>query len=121
MLGNTISMTIGGVGKTFTLIKSGDYDTEYYLREATLEYRVKIRHSKAKNLADGNPVQQDRHNVEVTRKTFATSTTPEYVDRTYHVWQVDPGRSGVDICAGLDGWETATSNAKLTAMEGWES
>lgn len=121
MLGNTVSLTIGGAVKTLTLIKSGDYDAEYYLREATVEYRMKVRHSKARNISSNNAVQQDRHNVEITRLTFATSTTPEYIERSYHVWQLDPGRSAVDLCAALDTWETATSNAKLTAVEAWES
>lgn len=121
MLGNTIALTIAGVAKTLTLIKSGDYDTEYYLREATLEYRMFIRHSKAKNASSENPSQQDRHNVELQRIIFATSTTPKKVQKTYSVRQLDPGDTVVDLANALASWEVASSNAKLTAMENWES
>lgn len=117
MLGNTIVLTIAGASKTLTLINNDSYGSEYYLRESLQELRMKIRHSKA----NVNGVVYDRHNVELTRIVFASSTTPEYVDKTYSVRQAQPGRTTVDLAAAVDAWETATSNAKLTAMENWES
>lgn len=117
MLGNTIALTIAGASKTLTLINNDSYGSEYYLRESTQEFRMKIRHSKAKV----NSVSVDRHNVELTRLVFATASTPEYEDKTYSVRQCVPGRTTVDLASAVDAWETATSNAKLTAMENWES
>lgn len=117
MLGSTIGLTIGGASKTLTLINTDNYASEYYLREATQEFRMKVRHSKA----SGKNGDQDRHNVELVRKVFATATTPEYVEKTYSVRQADPGRTTVDLAAAIDAWETASTNAMLTKMENWES
>jgi hypothetical protein len=118
MLGDTISITISGATKVFTKIRFDDYATEYLLRESLVEYRVKVRHTKA---ADPNKVSQDRHNVELTQTTFATSTLPEYTEKAYFVMQANPGRSTVAMIAGLMAWATASSNANLTKLEGWES
>ena len=117
MLGNTIGLTIGGSAKTLTLINQDSYGSEYYLRESTQEFRMKIRHSQAK----GNNGMQDRHNVELHRRVFVTSSTPEYNDKDYRIRQIDPGRTSVDLAAALDAWEVASSNAMLTRMEGFES
>jgi hypothetical protein len=119
MLGNTVVLTIGGVAKTLTLVNTGtDYTGEYYLREATQEFRFKVRHSKV-NGAGQAPA--DRHNAELVRTVFATTTTPEYVDKAYFVFQASPGRTAVDMMSAIAVWGTATSNANLTKLEGWES
>lgn len=118
MLGDTISITISGSAKVLTKIRFDDYATEYLLRESLVEYRMKVRHTKA---ADPNKVTQDRHNVELTLTTFATSTTPEYTEKFYFVTQANPGRSSVPLAAGLMAWATASTNANLTKLDGWES
>lgn len=118
MLGSTIALTIGGSAKTLTLINQDGYGSEYFLREATQEFRMKVRHS---NASDPNKVVQDRHNVEIVRRVFATSTTPEYNDKLYFVMQALAGRTTVDLAAAVFAWGTATSNAKLTQLENWES
>jgi len=117
MLGNTQVLTIAGSAKTLTLINQDQYGAEYYLRESTQEFRMKIRHSYAK----GDNGQQPRHNVELTRVVFATATTPKYIDKDYRVRQADDGRSTVDLAAALNAWEVASTNAMLTRMEGFES
>jgi len=120
MLGNTMALTIGGVAKTLNYIgqsANDPYSGEYVLAESTQEFRAKVRHTRAKS----NNGLQNRHNVELTRTVFATSTTPEYIDKMYYVLQADPGRSAIDLAAGLFAWSTATSNAMMAKLEGWES
>lgn len=117
MLGDTITITIAGSAKVLTKIRFDDYATEYLLRESTCEYRVKVRHTNA----NVDSVQQDRHNVEFTFTTFATASLPEYVEKMYFVMQANPGRSTVAIAAGVMAWATASTNAVLTKLEGWES
>lgn len=118
MLGDTLTVTISGVAKVLPKIKDGTYDSEYLLRESLVEYRAKVRHS---NAADANKVTQDRHNVELTVRTFATSSTPEYNDKVYFVLQANAGRSVAAIAAGLFNWAIASSNAQMIKLEGWES
>jgi len=118
MLGDTLSVTISGSAKVLPKIKDGTYDSEYLLRESLQEYRAKVRHSNAK---DTNGVVQDRHNVEFTVKVFATSSTPEYIDKMYFVLQSNAGRSVAAIAAGVFNWAIASSNAQMIKLEGWES
>lgn len=117
MLGNTVALTIAGSSKTLTLINSDSYGSEYYLRESLQEYRFKVKHSKVKT-KNGSV---DRHYAELIRTVFATATTPEYEDRTSMSFSALPGRSSVDLASGLAGWGTASSNANLTKLDGWES
>lgn len=118
MLGDTLTVTISGVAKVMPKIKDGTYDSEYLLRESLAEYRAKVRHS---NASDSNDVVQDRHNVELSVKTFATATTPEYSEKVYFVLQANPGRSVAAVAAGLFNWAIASSNAQMIKLEGWES
>jgi len=118
MFSDTMALTVAGVAKTLTRINQDGYGAEYLLRESTLEYRVKIRHG---NASDPNKVTQDRHNVEITRRVFATATTPEYNDKVYYVDQILAGRSAADLAKAIFDWSTASSNANLLKLEGWES
>lgn len=44
--GATITVSYGGANKVLNRINQDNYGSEYYLREATIDYRMKIRHSK---------------------------------------------------------------------------
>lgn len=118
MLGDSIVLTISGSAKTLVKINQDAYASEYLLRESTQEFRMKVRHT---NASDPNKVVQDRHNVEVTQKVFATTTTPEYNDKAYFVLQSLAGRSVSPLAAALFTWGTASSNAQLLKVENWES
>lgn len=74
--GATLTITVNAVAKVLNRINQDNYGSEYYLRSSLDEYRVKIRHSKDSPNASGQVY--DRHNVEVTRTVFATTTVPQY-------------------------------------------
>lgn len=84
--GATLTLTVNSVAKVLNRINQDNYGSEYYLRSATDEYRVKIRHSKEAPAADGS--RFDRHNIEVTQTVFATGSTPEIVRQFYLVGRV---------------------------------
>lgn len=84
--GSTLTLTVNSVAKVLNRINQDNYGSEYYLRSATEEYRVKIRHSKESANKDGKV--PDRHNVEVTHTIFATSTVPAIVRQAYLVVRI---------------------------------
>jgi hypothetical protein len=77
MLGDTITITLGGTGgtdKVLNKINSGqDFSSTYLLREATQEFLATVSHSK-----NG---KRDRHFVKVTQTIFATDPDEEDVIR----------------------------------------
>lgn len=75
----------GAGNKTLQLINQDSYGSEYYLREATVAYRCKIRHTKEAVLKDGR--RYERHNVELTKTIFATSTVPAFDQQAYLIFR----------------------------------
>jgi hypothetical protein len=99
----TINLTIGGDPKALLLIEEGNYSSEYLLKESTAEYRLKIRHSKEKAPPGG--VAMDRHNVDLTVRTYPTALLPNgSTDNAYVVIRSNPNSDGsvaVDIAGVL--------------------
>lgn len=110
--------TINSVGKTLVKINQDKYSSEYLLRETDAEYRAKIRH----NVTTRDGVKYDRHNVEITKTIFATSTDPEYQERAYVVFENLPkDDEATYVPDALAAWLQASAGANLTALVGWES
>lgn len=124
MLGETLTLPLAAGDKVLPLINSGkEYGSEYYLRESLVSYRVQIRHSTFAK----SGVDYDRHNVTVTKKTFATANAPEFDHVVSMTHSVRPGDTFVELINALCGWlETsvnvkAASNANAIKLLGWES
>lgn len=119
MLGDTLTITVNSVAKTLTKINQDSYSSEYLLKEATGEYRLRVRHSKEK--AVPGQVQFDRHNVELTRTIYATATVGQIVRQSYIVIRNPADSAVTDVqyeTAALTGFLSATNIGKLY---GWES
>lgn len=79
MLGDTITITLGGSGgsaRVCSKINQDAYSSEYLNRNATDEVRVKVRHSR-ENAKLGELYPVERHNVLITQTVFSTPTTDE--------------------------------------------
>jgi len=114
----TQAVTFAGGSKTLVKVNQDSYSSEYYLRDSTDEYRMKIRHTKSLQ----NGVSVDRHNVEITQTTFAVpGTSPEVTQKAYFVFEAPPANIAVTPMSGLCAWATATSNEALTNLMGWQS
>lgn len=88
-IANPLVVTINAVEKSLAKINQDNYGSEYYLREATQDFRVKIRHQKENQAKNGNLF--DRHNVELTQTIFATEAgTPDNVIQVYVVLRGRP-------------------------------
>jgi len=114
MIGNTITIN-NGAAKVLTLIKEGDYSSEYLLKDTLSEFRLNIRHSKTK-------AGQDRHNVELVENVYPTEAIPAGRTRKfYFVIENDVDDLSVaNVDAMLD-LGIATANAFLNQLMGWQS
>jgi len=68
MLGDSITITLGGAGGTAKILKkinNEGFASQYLLREAAVEYAMKVAHSK-----NGT---RDRHYVEIKETTFGAT------------------------------------------------
>lgn len=117
---NPLVITVNSVAKSLPKINQDNYGSEYYLREATEDYRVKIRHSK--EAAQKNGSQLERHNVELTRTIFAASTDErDVVLQTYTVIRCEKSSDLTKL-----GHTQAALNGLLTAgvvsdLAGWQN
>lgn len=118
MFGDTLVLPQVGGDITLNKINQDGYTSEYLFRTSLVSYTAKIRHSKVK-AKDG--VMYDRHNVEVTKVTFAASPVPEYYVKMYFVMEMRPDFQDVILTDAVMDWGILTANANLTKLTGWES
>lgn len=111
--GTTLTLTINAVAKVLNRINDSEkYSSEYLLRTATEEYRVKIRHSQ--EAAKGvSPLLRgiDRHNMEISHTIFATATTPQIFRQFYTVIRCSPGDDPAVISLFAQGAAAYAGNA----------
>ena len=119
MLGDTISVTIGGTARVLSKINQDQYASEYYLKIATGEYRLRIKHSKDRVSNGSTP--RDRHVITLSEKVYPTPTSVE-LNRQSQITIVgafldDPGIQA-DNLVGLEAYLTKANAVKLI---NWES
>jgi hypothetical protein len=118
--GATLTVTVNSVAKVLNRINQDNYGSEYYLRSATDEYRMKIRHSKEATQSDGRAF--DRHNVELTHTVFATSTDPQVVRQIYVVYRVLSNDDLTDAGYLFDGYVNYLDSATVQGdLLTWQS
>lgn len=119
MLGDTFVLPQVGGDITLKKINQDGYSSEYLFRDATNQYRVRIRHTKT-NATSTRP-SYDRHNVEVVQTIFAAGDVAEYERKFYFVLELKPGDTSVALADAMADKVIASSNALLVALVGWES
>lgn len=119
MLANTLVLPLSSGNVTMVKINQDMYSSEYLFRDATSQYRARIRHTKttAKN---GRPAY-DRHNFEVVQTVFASGEVAEYERKFYFVIEHLPSDTSVVLTDGVADLCIATANAFPIALLGWES
>lgn len=81
---NPLVISVNSVNKTLAKINQDNYGSEYYLRESTGEYRVKIRHSYESAVVGSGRVH--RSNFDLTYTIFSTTAgVPDNVRQVYCV------------------------------------
>lgn len=123
MLGDTLTVTVGGSGGT-ARVCSRTADNKpgqetYIWRDATQEIVARVRHTE-ESLKQGQPYAMQRHNVEFTWTVFATPTTTEKVRQAYLVLRNqkdDDLVAIVDIVEALAFWLSASNIGKIAVGE----
>jgi hypothetical protein len=123
MLGTSITLTVNGNAKVLPQIKEQDFSGEYYLQEATEDWRLKVSHTKqAANKLTG--VVYNRHVIDFTQTTYAVpGVSPEVQKRVYTTFVLKDGDvpTTVYLGAALSVYLAASTNAAMTKILGWES
>jgi hypothetical protein len=125
MLGSTLTVTLdgsGGTAKTLPLINQDGYSSEYFLDEATVQWRAKVRHSKDSVKAGSQPF--DRHTVTFQRFTKPTEIAP--LGRTTEIImtiRTDPNETQSDVIDVSEAMSFYMVKAGGIAAKllGWES
>lgn len=124
MIGNSITLDPGSGPVDLALINEGGYSSEYLFRDATVDTRINIRHSKEK--ASGTQVQMDRHNVTVTQTFAPTTPFPEgHSVQASITLRIPPTESIAvlsDLLTGLVTWMAdGTPTINQDRVLNWES
>lgn len=119
MIGETVTVTINSVPWTLNRINQDSYASEYFARTAIEEVTMRIRHTN-ENAALGK-LPMERHQIDLSRKVYATATVPE---KTYQVYTVLRMPKGADpelleqVASALCAFESA---AIIDKVVGWQS
>lgn len=125
MLGSTLTVTLdgsGGTAKALPLINQDGYSSEYFLDEATVQWRAKVRHSRD-NVRAGTQ-NFDRHTVTFQRFLKPTADIP--LGRTTEVIftiRADPNEVGADVIdlAEAMSFYMVKAGGISAKLLGWES
>jgi hypothetical protein len=112
-------ITVNAVAKSLNKINQDGFGSEFLFRDATTEYRAKVRHSTQKPNADG--LVYERHNFEVVRKTFATTGVPEKTETFYFVSVRLAEQTDEYLPNAIAALMVASSSAFMTQLHTWQS
>lgn len=111
-------VTVNSVAKSLARINQDQYGSEYFLREAAQEFRLKIRNS---SYTDTNKVLTDRHNMEFTNTVYSTLTTPKLVRKTYSVFEHARNDTDAAVLQGFNGFIAFNTSAAIQKLLNYES
>nr|UJQ85129.1 MAG: putative coat protein [Leviviridae sp.] len=93
---NPLVITVNGSAKNLPKINQDNFGSEYYLREATQEFRVKIRHAWEAGVTGSGKIH--RSNVDVTHTVFSvTPGVPDNVRQVYTVVRNGKNDAAADV------------------------
>nr|URG16512.1 MAG: coat protein [Leviviridae sp.] len=120
-LGDTVTLTVGASDKVLTKINGpNNYASEYLLKEADRQFRVRVRHTQTKGGKNGAPAY-DRHNFEVVETVYATESVPEHYRKAYFVFELLPTDVVVTLPDAMADLIIANANELLDELTDWKS
>lgn len=120
MFADQITITINAVAKVLNRINQDTYSSEYFLRTATDDFRLKLRHSTYVNKLTTKTV--DRHTAELTQTVYAVApTTSNTIRKAYSVLENERA-DGVTDPLNFDlGFVGFFNSANITKLINYES
>jgi hypothetical protein len=107
-----------GGTKTLVWINQDNYGSEYYLLEATQDFRVKIRHTR--ETAGKGKIALERHNVELTQTIFSTvDGVPDTVLQVYAVVRNSRTTAAADVAKLGDALTSFMDNTHIQDLVAW--
>lgn len=121
MFSDTITITINAIAKVLNRVNQDGYGSEYFLRETTGSFRLKLRNSTYTDKTRG-AIKVDRHNIELVETVFAVAPAVYSTIRKYYSVlendQTDTVVASAKFAAGVTGFQ---SEANFTKLLNWES
>lgn len=99
-------------------IKEQDNASVFRVQNSVSRSVLQVRHTVVS--AKGSEPAKDRHNVELVKTTFASGAVAEYSEKVYFVMENIQSSTSVEMANALCTWLTATANANLTKLVGWQ-
>lgn len=118
MFADPITITVNSVAKALVRINQDSYGSEYFLREALQEWRLKIRNTSYTNSA-GQLV--DRHNFEFVNTVYATASAPSIVRKIYSVFENFRSDTAADPLQAFNGFVGFMTSANIQKALNYES
>ena len=120
MFTDTLTITINAVAKVLNRINQDGYSSEYFLREADGEFRLRLRNSSYVDKARGGK-KVNRHNVELVHSLYpvAPAIYPT-IRKDYAVIEDDTGdviATAAKTAAGTFAFLTEANVTKLLNFE----
>lgn len=123
MFADNLTITINAIAKVLVRINQDKYSSEYFLREATGEFRLRIRNTSytaTDNQRKG--VLVDRHNVEFSHTLYPVApATTAVVKKMYTVLENQQGDTLIDVSKFAVGFMAFHTEPNITKMLNWES
>lgn len=121
MFADPLTITINSVAKVLNKIADDGYTSEYYLRGALEDFRLKIRHSSYVDKTRGSR-KVDRHNMEIIQTVFPVSpATIATVRKIYTVLENDSVDGITEPLNFALGFIALHSSPTVTKLINWES
>ncbi len=118
MFADPITITVNSVAKALVRINQDSYGSEYLLREATQEWRLKIRNS---SYTPSGGVLTDRHNFEFVNTVYATSSAAQIVRKIYSVFENQRSDTTADPLNAFVGFVAFMTSGNITKALNYES
>jgi hypothetical protein len=120
MFSDTITITINAVDKILNRINQDGYSSEYFLRESTGDFRLKIRNTSYTDKS--RSIKVDRHNCELVQTVYPASVDlPNTILKSYFVFEIDANQDIDDAVDTFVGHVAFLTDANMTKMGNWES
>nr|UJQ85185.1 MAG: hypothetical protein 2 [Leviviridae sp.] len=119
MFADPLALTINGTAKSLPKINQDGYGSEYFLKEADRNTRVRIRHTKGRPNSLG--VSVDRHSVRIDEEIFATATAAAFKRTATIAIENISSDSAASVDDGALALFTFLSAANIAKLVGFES
>jgi hypothetical protein len=121
MFTDTLTITINAVAKVMVRVNQDGYSSEYRLKEADGEYRLRLRNTSYADKARAGKLV-NRHNVELIHTVYPVSPAVyPTIRKTYTVFEDDSGDTLATCAKEVVGLLAFQTEANVTKLQNWES